>query len=255
MVTPSSTDVVTHQIQRRLGNYDIVKDLFEDVPKLLGIDSNHPPASPAPFPSQASAASRAQGEFKKPSAAHHNNHHGHHSAPRGGFVKPTDGKPPYGGRGGYPGQPVKHGVPASNDHRANGIVPPKGPPVGGSRIHQTSRSLPRLHVGQGQRDSLSGGQPELENILKEMKSVMVTPLTGIATPRKEPESKFIFNPHLAGYVSSSSRVWWLCYYSIMYVATPVRSPEVPSWFPSPHLPVFPATFCSPPITLEQLHGR
>ncbi|CAG2054282.1 unnamed protein product [Timema podura] len=165
-VTPSSTDLVTHQIQRRLGNYDIVKDLFEDVPKLLGIDSNHPPASPAPFPSQASAASRAQGEFKKPSAAHHNNHHGHHSAPRGGFVKPTDGKPPYGGRGGYPGQPVKHGVPASNDHRANGIVPPKGPPVGGSRIHQTSRSLPRLHVGQGQRDSLSGGQPELENILK-----------------------------------------------------------------------------------------
>nr|CAD7395958.1 unnamed protein product [Timema poppensis] len=165
-VTPSSTDVVTHQIQRRLGNYDIVKDLFEDVPKLLGIDSNHPPASPAPFPSQGSAASRAQGEFKKPSAAHHNNHHGHHSAPRGGFVKPTDGKPPYGGRGGYPGQPVKHGVPASNDHRANGIVPPKGPPVGGSRIHQTSRSLPRLHVGQGQRDSLSGGQPELENILK-----------------------------------------------------------------------------------------
>nr|CAD7460318.1 unnamed protein product [Timema tahoe] len=200
-VTPSSTDVVTHQIQRRLGNYDIVKDLFEDVPKLLGIDSNHPPASPAPFPSQASAASRAQGEFKKPSAAHHNNHHGHHSAPRGGFVKPTDGKPPYGGRGGYPGQPVKHGVPASNDHRANGIVPPKGPPVGGSRIHQTSRSLPRLHVGQGQRDSLSGGQPELENILKEMKSVMVTPLTGIATPRKEPESKFIFNPHLAGYMN------------------------------------------------------
>nr|CAD7395959.1 unnamed protein product [Timema poppensis] len=36
---------------------------------------------------------------------------------------------------------------------------------------------------------------------REMKSVMVTPLTGIATPRKEPESKFTFNPHLAGYMN------------------------------------------------------
>jgi len=31
-----------------------------------------------------------------------------------------------GGRGGYPGQPVKHG--GQPDHRASSIVPPKGPP-------------------------------------------------------------------------------------------------------------------------------
>lgn len=47
---------------------------------------------------------------------------------RGGYVKPAEGKPPYGGRGGYPGQPVKRGAGAGG-HRANGIVPAKGPPL------------------------------------------------------------------------------------------------------------------------------
>lgn len=43
-------------------------------------------------------------------------------------MKPAEGKPPYGGRGGYPGQPVKRGAGAGG-HRANGIVPAKGPPL------------------------------------------------------------------------------------------------------------------------------
>jgi hypothetical protein len=68
-------------------------------------------------------------------------------------LKPADSKPPHGGRGGYPGQPVKHGG-GSNDHRSNGgIVPPKGPPQGGgggsnSRVQQVARTLPRLNVNQ-----------------------------------------------------------------------------------------------------------
>lgn len=47
-------------------------------------------------------------------------------------MKPADGKPPYGGRGGYPGQPVKHGGGGGGctaTHRSNGIQPAKGPPL------------------------------------------------------------------------------------------------------------------------------
>lgn len=79
---------------------------------------------------------------------------------RGGFVKPADGKPPYGGRGGYPGQPVKHGG-NSNDHRSHGLLPAKGPPTNspgngtlagnssignssGSRLHCVGSRLSRL---------------------------------------------------------------------------------------------------------------
>ena len=75
-------------------------------------------------------------------------------------MKPADGKPPYGGRGGYPGQPVKHGG-NSNDHRSHGLLPAKGPPTNspgngtlagnssignssGSRLHCVGSRLSRL---------------------------------------------------------------------------------------------------------------
>jgi AF4/FMR2 family protein 3 len=165
-VVPSAADKVTRQIQSKLGDYSAVRQILEDDSKrLIGIDGV--PASPAPAGSQTffpAAAARLQQipEFKKPSTHQHgnagnsgrNNHYHPHSAPRGGFVKPADGKPPHGGRGGYPGQPVKHGG-GSNDHRSNGgIVPPKGPPQGGgggssnSRVQQVARTLPRLNVNQ-----------------------------------------------------------------------------------------------------------
>lgn len=77
-------------------------------------------------------------EFKKPHHAHphHNSHttsshNPHHHQIRGGYVKPAESKPPYGGRGGYPGQPVKHGGGGGGctaTHRSNGIQPAKGPP-------------------------------------------------------------------------------------------------------------------------------
>ena len=166
-VIPAANDKVTRQIQSKLGDYNAVQQILEDDSKrLIGIDGV--PASPAPvgshgfFPAAAASRLQPKPEFKKPSTHQHgsagtnargNNHYYPHSAPRGGFLKPADSKPPHGGRGGYPGQPVKHGG-GSNDHRSNGgIVPPKGPPQGGggsgnSRVQQVARTLPRLNVNQ-----------------------------------------------------------------------------------------------------------
>ncbi|XP_066592489.1 AF4/FMR2 family member 4-like isoform X2 [Prorops nasuta] len=132
---------------------------------------------------------------------------------RGGFVKPADGKPPYGGRGGYPGQPVKHGG-NSNDHRNHGLIPAKGPPPNSpgqpmqsnslsssnsARLNTVGSKLTRLPLDNApnSRHGPTENSAELENILKEM-TMPPTPLTAIAqTPRKELESKFTFNPTLA----------------------------------------------------------
>jgi hypothetical protein len=139
-VNPSSTDPVTQQIQSKLGDFQRLKP-FLDHKDLIGVDGvppspgvpNGPSSRHNPFmsnlPSSGGASSRLQPspeprnmEFKKP---HH--HQMHHQHQRGGYVKPADGKPPYEGRGGYPGQPVKHGSGITN-HRSNGILPAKGPP-------------------------------------------------------------------------------------------------------------------------------
>jgi hypothetical protein len=128
-VNPSSTDPVTQQIQSKLGDFQRLKP-FLDHKDLIGVDGvppspgvpNGPSSRHNPFmsnlPSSGGASSRLQPspeprnmEFKKP---HH--HQMHHQHQRGGYVKPADGKPPYEGRGGYPGQPVKHGSGITN-HR------------------------------------------------------------------------------------------------------------------------------------------
>ncbi|KYN17000.1 AF4/FMR2 family member 4 [Trachymyrmex cornetzi] len=128
------------QIQSKLGNYSLVKHLLDKPKRLFGIEQSGIPQSPAPSPtpsahksgtdSSGRSCSPSSGpEFKKPgglrgtSAASSSSSASHQ---RGGFVKPADGKPPYGGRGGYPGQPVKHG---GNDHRSHGLLPAKGPPL------------------------------------------------------------------------------------------------------------------------------
>ncbi|KAK1131112.1 hypothetical protein K0M31_017408 [Melipona bicolor] len=106
--------------------------------------------------------------------------------PRGGFVKPADGKPPYGGRGSYPGQPLKlHGA-SGNDHRSHGLLPPKGPPTNspgngtlvnnsnignsnGSRLHSVGSSrLSRLPLDNGtsSRPGPAENSADVENILK-----------------------------------------------------------------------------------------
>jgi hypothetical protein len=230
-VNPSSTDPVTQQIQSKLGDFQRLKP-FLDHKDLIGVDGvppspgvpNGPSSRHNPFmsnlPSSGGASSRLQPspeprnmEFKKP---HH--HQMHHQHQRGGYVKPADGKPPYEGRGGYPGQPVKHGSGITN-HRSNGILPAKGPPQSSpnssasllpsnnssSRIHNSGvRNHPRNTFEQNQgpppgpRESLPSATPntDMENIFKEMIDVR-TPLTAIAaTPRKEPDNKFTFSPKL-----------------------------------------------------------
>lgn len=154
-VDPSSTDRVTHEIQKKLGDFSHVKPYLEDPKRLIGIDGV--PASPSPGLNPAALSRlQPQSEFKKPHQA--NGRPTHHPHPRGGFVKPADGKPPYEGRGGYPGQPVKHGS-GTNNHRSSGIVPAKGPPPpssssqsssisSSSRIHNSARNLPRIHLDQ-----------------------------------------------------------------------------------------------------------
>lgn len=72
-------------------------------------------------------------------------------------MKPAESKPPYGGRGGYPGQPVKHGGGGGGctaTHRSNGIQPAKGPPPLSSPATSSSSSgvmlnpvMNRLHPG------------------------------------------------------------------------------------------------------------
>lgn len=131
------------QIQSKLGNYSLVKHLLDRPKRLIGIDGIPPSPAPSPTPtahksgtdSSVRSCSPSSGqEFKKPgglrgtsaassssSAASSSSSASHQ---RGGFVKPADGKPPYGGRGGYPGQPVKHGG-SSNEHRSHGLLPAK----------------------------------------------------------------------------------------------------------------------------------
>ncbi|XP_011501566.1 PREDICTED: AF4/FMR2 family member 4-like [Ceratosolen solmsi marchali] len=215
-VNPDAHDRTTQQIQSKLGNYSLVKHLLDEPKRLIGIEGV--PASPAPvssghprLPSSRGSPSSAQ-EFKKPGASVT-------GAPipapsvtssqRGGFIKPADGKPPYGGRGGYPGQPVKHGG-SSGEHRSHGLIPAKGPPtptpVGPppapgiqNRLHTASVRLPKLPIdaGSSSRHLSADSTAEVETILKEM-TMPPTPLTAIAqTPRKELESKFTFNPVLA----------------------------------------------------------
>ncbi|XP_033223420.1 AF4/FMR2 family member 4-like isoform X6 [Belonocnema kinseyi] len=232
-VNPDAHDRTTQQIQSKLGNYAAVRPLLDGDPRrLIGIDGV--PASPAPnsthqpaprLPGQSASSTRSSPssqEFKKPGGPRSSsNSSSHASAQRGGFVKPADGKPPYGGRGGYPGQPVKHGG-NSNDHRSHGLLPAKGPPPQNSagsnsaisslssstgssssssnRLHNTGSRLPRVPLDNGitSRNAPVENTPDVEDILKEMTST-VTPLvpTIAQTPRKEVESKYTFNPVLA----------------------------------------------------------
>ncbi|KAF5294891.1 hypothetical protein FQR65_LT10689 [Abscondita terminalis] len=249
-VNPSSTDRVTQQIQSKLGDYQRVKPFLDDSKRLIGVDGV-PPSPGGPIttlnallssttrlpavattnsvlpsrPTSSSSSSSSSSEFKKP--PQNSARPQHHPHQRREFVKPTDGKPPYEGRGGYPGQPIKPGSSISN-HRTNGIVPIKPPPPplqsqssslnsSSSRIHGAARNLPRISIEQGaaannnnnKNNSTvptreSSGAQEVESIFKEMIDVR-TPLTAIAaTPRIEPDCKFSFNPTQAKLTEASS---------------------------------------------------
>ncbi|XP_012138398.1 AF4/FMR2 family member lilliputian isoform X2 [Megachile rotundata] len=226
-VNPDARDSTTQQIQSKLGNYSLVKHLLDEPKRLIGIEGVPPSPAPSPSPSSLRTSSSSIGsnsrsspssqEFKKPGGPRTGSSSSSSSShQRGGFVKPADGKPPYGGRGGYPGQPVKHGG-NSNDHRSHGLLPAKGPPLnspgngtlvgnsnignsnGATRLHCAGNRLSRLTLDNGtsSRPGPTENSADVENILKEM-TMPPTPLTAIAqTPRKELESKFTFNPVLA----------------------------------------------------------
>ncbi|XP_011345805.1 AF4/FMR2 family member 4 isoform X3 [Ooceraea biroi] len=237
-VNPDAHDRTTQQIQSKLGNYSLVKHLLDEPKRLIGIDGIPASPAPSPTPSPHKSSSSSSGsstrscspssvqEFKKPGGLRGSSSSSSASSSashqqRGGFVKPADSKPPYGGRGGYPGQPaVKHGGSNSNDHRSHGLLPAKGPPppasqptnspvgtappIGNSGSSGGSLASRANFAGRlklidvnGSNSRTIDNSPDVENILKEM-TVPFTPLTAIAqTPRKEQESKFTFNPHLA----------------------------------------------------------
>lgn len=158
---------MSQQIQQHLGPYHVMQQFLEQPKRLIGVDGPHPPPSPAPAPISSCASSRLQPpppEFKKP--PQQSNHHP--SVTRGGFVKPQDGKPPYGGRGGYPGQPVKHG--GQNDQRSNAIVPPKGPPnrTGTSSSSGSSSSSSNVHHAGNHDNHSSGSRSRIQQAAKNL---------------------------------------------------------------------------------------
>ena len=195
-VNPDARDSTTQQIQSKLGNYSLVKHLLDEPKRLIGIEGVPPSPAPSPAPSSLRTSSSTVGsnsrsspsgqEFKKPggprtgsSSSSSSSSSGHQ---RGGFVKPADGKPPYGGRGGYPGQPVKHGG-NSNDHRSHGLLPAKGPPpnspgngtlVGNSNIGNSSGS--RLHCAGSRLSRLP-----LDNVSIDFHCFVATAYTSVST--------------------------------------------------------------------------
>ncbi|XP_030766715.1 AF4/FMR2 family member 4-like isoform X2 [Sitophilus oryzae] len=204
-VYPSSTDRVSHAIHSTLGDFSYMRDyLNKDSSGLIGVDGVPPSPGPAhPVhqspPLNGNTAARLQAspdnryEFKKPHQQMHPPPQGHQ---RGGYVKPAEGKPPYLGRGGYPGQPVKRGAGGAPGHRANGLVPAKGPPSlnpSGPR-HPYEMNQPPLAAPREPLPSATPGPQDVDNILKEM----IFPTAAIsaiaATPRIDSDNKYQYNP-------------------------------------------------------------
>ncbi|KAK0091274.1 hypothetical protein PV326_003488 [Microctonus aethiopoides] len=228
-VNPDAYDRTTQQIQSKLGNYSLVKHLLEEPKRLIGIEGV--PASPAPssgssvrsISSNSSTSSSGSScrnspstqEFKKPgcsgprssgTSSSHGSQRGGGGNGSGGLVKPVDNKPPYVGRGGYPGQQVKLSG-NNNDHRNHGLLSAKGPPssittsannniitttttttsttgnngsltssgngpqtplnsTNSSRVHVAASRLSRLPLDNGTRHLCNESTTDLENILK-----------------------------------------------------------------------------------------
>lgn len=68
------------------------------------------------------------------------------------YVKQADNKPPYNGRGGYPGQPV--------NRSSSGMAPPKGPPGGGSSSSGSLLPPSSTHMPNGRQTSSSSSANE-----------------------------------------------------------------------------------------------
>jgi len=159
-VNPDARDRTTQQIQSKLGNYSLVKHLLDEPKRLIGIDGIPSPIlSPQKNSSgnSRSCSPSSVQEFKKPGglggSSSSSSSAGHQ---RCSFVKPADGKPPYGGRSGYPGQPAaKHGG-NGNDHRSHGLLGVKGPPPPSQPTNSPAGTAPPIgNSGSGPGSSTS----------------------------------------------------------------------------------------------------
>ncbi|KAL2727935.1 AF4/FMR2 family member 4 isoform X1 [Vespula maculifrons] len=212
-VNPDTQDRTTQQIQSKLGNYSLVKHLLDEPKRLIGIEGV--PASPAPTATSSShrtsvsaigsssRSSPSPQEFKKPggprtsisssstttssttsSTSSTSSSSTSSSHQRGAFVKPVDGKPPYGGRTGYSGPLMKHSGNSSNDHRNHSLLPLKGQPVkspgniltgnassignSANRLHTAASRLSRLPLDNVSKHNSSENSADVENILKDL---------------------------------------------------------------------------------------
>ncbi|KAG8231326.1 hypothetical protein J437_LFUL011719, partial [Ladona fulva] len=244
-VKPSKEDKMTQGIQSVLGPYDKVMEALLVEPKgLIGVDqavsspSTKPPnpfsaSSEFPVPKRSSIGPRVHMDGSKNQLVP--------SRVPGVFSKPLENK--YVPRGSS--SHTRHnGGPVIQNGASKASPPPHAisnslhPGAPHSRINLVGRNLPRLNVEQqlpnppvnsvGANAAAGNGAVELEHIFKEMTAV-APPVTAIATPRKEPDSKFTFNPILSNSMKES-------------ISMPIKAalsmiPEIPEKPPPPIEPI------------------
>jgi len=177
-VNPDARDRTTQQIQSKLGNYSLVKHLLDEPKRLIGIDGIPSPILSPQKTSSGNSRSCSPSlvqEFKKPgglggSSSSSSSSAGHQ---RCSFVKPADGKPPYGGRSGYPGQPaVKHGG-NSNDHRSHGLLGVKGPPPPSQPTNSPAGTAPPIGNSASGAGTSSSSLPNRSHFAGRLKLIDV----------------------------------------------------------------------------------
>lgn len=143
-LNPSEVD---DTITNTLGDYAQARDL-------IGLYSNNisgnrpgivlpgivPTTSPLSSNSATSSGSGSYSTFSSSSSSQQQQsqrqpppHHYAQPPRQPSYIKQADNKPPYNGRGGYPGQPVKNDIRSSS-----GMAPPKGPPPGAGMLKPPS---------------------------------------------------------------------------------------------------------------------
>jgi len=167
-VNPDARDRTTQQIQSKLGNYSLVKHLLDEPKRLIGIDGIPSPILSPQKGSSGSSRSCSPSsvqEFKKPGGlAGSSSSSSSSSHQRCSFVKPADGKPPYGGRSGYPGQPAVKHAGNSNDHRSHGLLGVKGPPPPSQPINSPAGTAPPIgNSGSGNSGNSGSSSCSLAN--------------------------------------------------------------------------------------------
>ncbi|XP_017116659.1 AF4/FMR2 family member lilli isoform X1 [Drosophila elegans] len=133
-------------ITAALGEFGVAREYFNQM--AVGI-SRIAPCSPrlqAPLPPQqgkslghspssASAGSTSASSATSGLPGQQQQHYQQQQRPPT-YLKQADNKPPYNGRGGYPGQPMKNDIPSSS-----GMAPPRGPPRSSSSSSNNNNNI------------------------------------------------------------------------------------------------------------------